>query len=217
VSYKSTTFNIRPLCLWAFLIVITIVFCALSIWAAVGWIVFIIAGLCALQFLKTRDKVLTFLGTSRIFFVGSIILCLAVTLSFFVTAITYSQRTHHDGRATLTGVIESYRLQTEEDRTSFMTISNAKFGDKKLNGRVIVFIRNYDGQENKLVTGNNVSFQTTTRRSVQNMPSWETIERDTMNINSRVAYTASVNYDNINVGVPNRSVRHVITRYSIIF
>ena len=71
-KYIDRPFNVRPLCFWVLCVGITIAACYLSVWAAVAWIVVLVGLLVVCQFIKTKDIIVKFLGSSRVFFIGAI-------------------------------------------------------------------------------------------------------------------------------------------------
>ena len=206
-KYKDRTFNIRPLCLWAFLVGVTIVMCLWSLWAVAVWMLFLVIAFVAIQFLKTRDAVLKFFGTSRLFFIGALVICLAAILSFGITTLSYTHQKSFGGTNILTGTVEKHRFLHVNEGVSYFILSGAKYDDKKISGRVIVFITEFQGEGKTPVTGTQVSLETRINRA----------EANDMNINSRVKYSANISFENIDITGKNRGLRHSILRYSKTF
>jgi len=206
-SYIDCPFNIRPICFWAFFVALTVVVCLAShevpIWIAVYFIV-LISAFVGLQFLKCRDKVLTFFGTSRINFIVTITLCLVVSLSFALTTLLYMHQKSFTGFHDLSGVVENHKIT--EDGSGWFVLSNAKFGKTSVNGKVWVYINNPN--ESVLENANSthkVTINTQLRRAPAN----------DFYINNGIKYTAnvSINDEVIAVGI-NKSPRSVILRHA---
>jgi len=86
-----------------------------------------------------------------------------------------------------------------------MTLSDAKFNGKKLSGRVIVFIKNYDeNATHSIETGRRVDFNT--RIKTQNS--------DAQNINARVKYSTDIDFFDITVHEKTYTLKHIVWRYS---
>ena len=205
--YHDRPFNIRPLCLWALFVGITIAACYWSMWAAGAWVVILVIGLGILQFVRKRDEVVKFLGSSRLFFIGAIVLCLAVMLSFGITQLVYTAQKTYVGSHTITGTVENHRFRPQDQGVSYFTLGNATHNGKKVSGRVIVFVNDFDGTENAAQSGTRVVF--TARLNKANATD--------MNINSRVKYSTSTKFENIEITGKSASLRHTVTGYSKTF
>ena len=203
-KYVDRPFNIRPLCFWALLVVITILLLGLSPWAAGAFVIVFALALYGLSFTKSKDKVLQFLGTSRAFFITAIVLCMAVILSYGITTLVHTNQKSFAGTHQLAGTVESYNLRAPEHGVSFMTLSGVKFGDKKVGGRVVVFIGDYTDQDTNIEIGSRVSFTSALNAS----------DPKPISVNNRTRYTANVDFDKISVGDKSNEVKHVISRYS---
>ena len=205
-EYIDRSFNIRPLCFWALLVGVTLILCHISIWAAAGFIFAIVLSLVGLHFIKTKDKFLIFLGSSRFFFIGTIILCLVVMMSFGIVNLVYSNTKSFAGTHKLGGVVESYNFRHPDDGVSFMSLSNVKFNGKNISGRVIVFVSGYDGQEDTagLEVGRRVQIQT--RINV--------VSATAINVNNGTRYSASTRFSDIQIGERSGSVRFMVLRYT---
>jgi len=186
---KLKPFNIRPLCLWAAIV-------AFSLWAS-SFSIYL--GIAAIAF---SILLMYFLRCSRLFFVTAITLCLVTLFSFTIYNTIYQNTKTYAGTHELSGVVESYNLRT--DGASYMTLSDAKFGENNLSGRVIVFVKKYKGQSHQIETGRRVSFNT----------QLVTQEAEQMNVNARVKYSASVPFVDISVGEKTYTLKHIVWRYS---
>jgi ComEC/Rec2-related protein len=195
-------FNIRPICFWAALAAFCLWLGNYDImWAILG-VFGAVFGLFLCQFGTKTGKILGFFGTSRAFFVTSIAICLTVLFSFSIYNLVYENTKTHAGTHTLNGVVESYNLRT--DGASYLTLSDAKFGEKKLSGRVIVFVKKYKGEPHAIETGRRVSFNT----QIKTQPA------DAQNINARVKYQTTVPFVDIDVGEKVYTPKHIVWRYS---
>jgi len=206
-KYVDRPFNIRPLCLWAFLVAVTIVMCTWSIIAVGVWFALLIVAFFVCQFTKAKDGVMKFLGTSRLFFLGAIVLCLAVTFSFTVTTLAHTQQKSFARSDTLSGVVENQRFRTTDEGSSYMVLSSAKFGRHSISGRVIVFVRvadDFTGAELTPAFGERVELVTRLNKADVN----------DMNINSRVKYSASVNFQGITTAGASGALNHTVSRYT---
>jgi len=199
----SKIFNIRPVCFWAFFVAITVALCSLNIWFALAFVSVILCLGFACQFLRAKDSVLSFLGSSRVFFVGTFVLCVLVMFSFSITTLVYSNVKTYGGEHNLTGVVESYKLQTDADGTSFMTLSGAKFDDANVSGHVIVFISKYD-EQGEIAVGEYVKL----------LAKLSPAKVNDININSQVMYSSSVNWSDISVDGKSYGLKFVVWRYS---
>ena len=188
----------RPMCAWAFIVVITVVLCSINIWFAAIWTVLVAV------FLFVRQHYVK--HASHLFFVITISVCILVVLSFSITTLVYSNAKTHPGRHTLTGTVESFTLRHEDQGASFLTLSDTSFNGDNLNARVRVFIRNFDPETSKgiIELGSRISFTSSLNTSRVNH----------LSINNRIMYTANINYDDINIDGKSNTPKHTITRYS---
>ena len=199
-------FNIRPLCFWAFLVVVTIVLINANFFAAVAWVVVVIALLIACRFIKTKDPIVRFFGSSRFFIGGAVTLCLIVMLSFTITTLVYSHPKTYGGTHELTGTVENYKLRP--DGTSTCILSAVSFEGHSVSGRVCAFIDGYNADAAvDFTTGSRVRFDTRLNAGTATL----------LNINNRVRYTANVKFENISVTGRSYSVRHAVLRYTYNF
>jgi len=205
--YVDRPFNIRPICFWAFFVGLTIAVCigaSEHVWVVGIYFTVLIGVFVGLQFLKCRDKVLTFFGTSRINFIVTIALCLVVALSFAITTLTYTQQRSFASFQDLSGVVERHNL--DADGSGWFILRNAKFGTASVDGHVRVFVEH----PNESTLANVVS----THRVLVNTQ----IHRATAsewNINNNIKYRANLGASDVvaPVGV-DRSPRSVILRHS---
>ncbi len=67
--YIDRPFNIRPMCMWAFFVFITVLVCLWSntagVWVVAVWFAVLFIGFFASQYVRGDDKVLRFLGAER--------------------------------------------------------------------------------------------------------------------------------------------------------
>ena len=206
-TYINRPFNIRPICFWAFFVALTVAVCIGFKGRPVGiavYFVVLIGLFTALQFLKCRDKVLTFFGTSRINFVITIALCLVVALSFALTSLSYTHQKSFAGYNDLSGVVERHNLN--EDGSGWFIISNAKFGTTKVNGQVRVFINNpNESTRANVISTYRVKMNTQLGRANNN--DW--------NINNSIKYTANIGLrDEVTAVGTAKDGRSVILRHS---
>ena len=174
--------------------------CTWSLPAVAVWLVLLIAAMFVC--------VKRFLGTSRLFFVGAIVLCLAVTFSFAITTLTHTQQKSFSRPDTLSGVVENQRFRVaSEEVSSYMVLSGAKFGGKSLGGRVIVFVsvdKDFTTDQVTPAFGERVQFVTRLNKT-------DATER---NVNSRVKYNTSVNFQDITITGASGALNHTVSRYS---
>jgi len=205
--YIDRPFNIRPICFWAFFVALTVIVCLASrsapLWIGVYFAV-IIGLFIGLQFLKCRDKVLSFFGTSRINFIITIVLCLVVALSFAITTLSYTHQRSITSFQDLSGVVERHNLN--EDGSGWFILSNAKFGENSVNGNVRVNVDN----PNPSTLENVIS----THRIIVNTQIHRAAASD-WNINSNIKYRANLSAsDVVDAAGIDRSPRSVILRHS---
>lgn len=206
-KYIDRPFNIRPICFWAFFVSLTVVVCLASrgavLWVGV-YFVLLIGAFIGLQFVKSRDKVLSFFGTSRVNFIVTIALCLTVALSFAITTLSYTQQKSFAGFHDLSGVVERHSF--DDNGTGWFILTNAKFGTTPVSGKVRVFVNN----PNETATGNVMSthrISANTQLHRANANDW--------NINNSIKYTASISaHDEIITQGASHSARSTILRHS---
>ena len=168
-----------------------------------GFIFFVLAGLFACQFIKTKDVVVKFFGTNKPFFMATVALCFTVAIVYSITNLVYDNKKEYYGVHELRGMVESYHFRT--DKTSTITLSGAVFNGKKLSGRVTVFVYNFDGiDERGVETGRGIIANTQIRRA----------DTNPMNINNRVTYTASIKIGDIVLGERITTPKHAVWRSS---
>ncbi|MDR0462478.1 MAG: ComEC/Rec2 family competence protein [Christensenellaceae bacterium] len=206
-KYIDRPFNIRPLCFWGGIVAFVAYLATVSFTACACFVFAVFVLLVCLQFVKTKDAVVTFLGTSRIFFVGAVILCIAVMLSFGITNLVWSSSKSYAGIHSLDGVVESFNFRPTDQGASYMSLSNAKFDGKPVSGRVIVFVSGYDNGEVQIEVGRRVEVSSRLSMAVANA----------MNVNNKTRYTANTKYDDIAVLAKSRDFRHVVLRHTRTF
>jgi len=209
-KYIDRPFNIRPMCFWAFAIAVTVICCFASFWLAFAWVVLIALGLFICQYYRGRDKVLQFFGTSKAFFVLTITFCLITMLSFGITSTIWSGAKTYTGAHELNGVVENFRLRTEtkNETPSFIVLSNANFDGHDISGRVTIYVRDFNGEENNLAVGRKISCTAYLSKAKVN----------DMNVNNRTKYTANIkNVTEIEIGEQYHDLRHDILRYASAF
>ena len=207
--YIDRPFNIRPICFWAFFVGLTVVVCGFANRADAYWVIVIyfamlVGGFFGLQFVKSKDNVITFLGTSRLFFCGTVVLCLVVVASFALVTFSHTNQKSYAGYKELGGVVEIYK--TKDDGSGYFVISSAKFGGSAIDGRVMVFA---ESMEDSLAGGFNtfdkVCVITQLRVAVVN----------DYYINNGIKYTASIRAaDVITVTGKDNGVRSTVLGYS---
>jgi len=205
--YIDRPFNVRPICFWAFFVGLTIAVCIGAgdyPWVVGIYFAVLIGAFIGLQFLKCRDKVLTFFGTSRINFVVTIALCLVVALSFAITTLSYTHQKSFASFHDLSGVVERHNLN--EDGSGWFILRNAKFGTNSIDGHVRVFVEH----PNESTLANVVS----THRIVVNTQIHRANATD-WNINNNIKYRANLGASDTvaPIGV-DRSPRSEILRHS---
>jgi len=199
-EYYDRPFNIRPICFWAFFVALTIVACLGGVVVVGVYFVVLIGLFVGAQFLKSRDKVLTFFGTSRINFIVTIALCLIVAFSFAMTTLSYTNQKSFAGFNDLSGVVERHSIK--EDGSGWFILRNAKFGSARVSGKVMVYFN--DPVENVIST-HRVTLETTLNRASAN--DW--------NINNGIKYTANLRArDSVEAVGRDRSLRSGVLRYS---
>ena len=207
-------FNVRPMCLFALVIGFTAFFCTLNVFAGFGFIVFVAAGLFVLHLFRghVRGRVLSFLATSRAFFIGCVALGLLVLLSFGITTAIYSSITPHYDRHTLSGTVENYKLRAPEDGGTYVTLSDASFDGQKIDGRVFVSLSKYKPSPDApadapppFQTGDIVSIKDTTLTVAT---------ADQFYVNNRLMYKGNAVFANVETAGVSREVKHVILRYA---
>jgi len=208
--YIDRPFNIRPICFWAFFVALTVVVClgarSHPLWIGV-YFVGLIGVFIGLQFLKSRDKVLTYFGTSRVNFVVTIALCLVVTLVFGITTLWHTNQPSFASFQDLSGVVERHNIR--EDGTGWFLLDNARFGTTNVSGRVAVYIN--EPNETTLAA------VTSTHRVVVNTQ-LRTARASDYNVNNSIRYTANVNPRDVvsSTGLDN-SPQSVILRHASTF
>jgi ComEC/Rec2-related protein len=215
-QYQSKPFNIRPLCFWAFFVFITIIICRWSLttsaWIILVYFLLLIATFVTLYLIrnKTKDEVLRFLGTSRLFAITTLVLCLVVTGTFFLTHHNYTSQQRPmpetgilTNPGTLTGTVDTRTL--DHHWRGSLVLSNATFDGTKLSGRVRVFVAG-DSEEfiNQIASTNIISFQT--RVTVA--------EATDYHINNRIKYRATLDTETLTVIGTSNTPRAIIARYS---
>jgi len=184
-KYIDRPFNIRPLCFWAFLVGMTVVVVSWGYRADIPWViavyfVLLLVGFYGLSRLKSKDAVLTFLGKNRLFFCVSMILCLTVAFSFAFTITSQTGQRSFAGLDTLSGTVERYRVFG--DGGGNIVLSNARFGDTRLNGQVIVYVNTE--------THDWVNFDTFDR--IQLITQIRIASTSNFNLNNGISYTANI-------------------------
>jgi ComEC/Rec2-related protein len=203
--YIDRPFNIRPLCFWAFFVGLTVTVC-MGARNAPGWIfayfVCLICVFVGLQFLKCRDRVLEFFGTSRVNFVVTIGLCLVVAFSFAMTTIAYTNQKSFAGFNDLRGVVERYNLN--DDGSGWFILTDAKFGKSTVSGKVAVYT-NPNETTPAISSTVRIKVNTQLRRAAAS----------DYNINNNIKYTANINAsDVVEVRGNDKSPRSVVLRHS---
>ena len=204
--YIDRPFNIRPICFWAFFVVLTIVVCIAfqnrPWWVGVYFVV-LIGMFYGLQFVRPRDAVLQFFGTSRMNFLFTIGLCLAVALSFSITSLLYTNQKSFAGYDDLSGVVESFNL--DSDGSGWFILGGAKFGSSAVSGKVAVYVNNPNAATADAVKSTyRVSLYTQLR----------TANANDYNINNGIKYTANPGASESVVALgADGGVRSVVLRY----
>ena len=208
-KYIDRPFNIRPICFWAFFVGLTVIICNFSFRADALWIVLLyfiilIGAFVGLQFINTKDKVVTFFGSSRLFFCGLLVLCLVVAFSFALTTLSYTNQKSYAGYKELNGVVEAYK--TNEDGSGYFILSSAKFGGSALGGRVMIYTELMTSSiPEGLSTFDKVSLVTQLRKAAAN----------DYYINNEIKYTANIKAaDAITIIGSDKSLRSAILQYS---
>ena len=206
-SYKDRLFNIRPICFWAFFVALTVAVCigyANRPWLVGVYFVCLIALFVVLQFVESRDKVLTFFGTSRLNFIITLVLCFVVAFSFAITTLSFTHQKSYAGFHELSGIVERHRIR--DDDTGWFILTNVKFGDQSVSGNVAVYVNSSnESLRANVISTHRVSITTQLR----------TANPNNYNVNNNIKYTANVgaNVEITAAGV-DRSPRSEITRYS---
>jgi ComEC/Rec2-related protein len=208
--YIDRLFNIRPICFWSFFVGLTIAIClgfGTRPWVIGVYFAVLIGVFVVLQFLKCRDKVLTFFGTSRINFVVTIALCLVVALSFGITTLWHTNQRSFAGFADLSGVVERHNIR--EDGTGWFILDNVKFGEVSVSGRVAVYINNPNETTLTNVTS---TYRITVNTQLR------TASASNFNVNNGIRYTANINERDIVTEIsPDRSPRNTVLRHANTF
>lgn len=206
-KYINRPFNIRPFCFWAFFVLLTVMVClwsrGIGIWVVAVYFVLIISMFVILQHLRTRDAVLKFLGTSHIFFVVTLGLCIAVAAVFSLTTLSYTNQRDFMGTAEITGTVESYRIR--DDGSGYVLLSAAEFSGERVSGYVQIYFENMSEEQTQ-------HFVTTCRIVVTTR--LNAAGASDYNINNRIKYTANLRGGEVTPLGEDMQLRHVIARYS---
>ena len=208
-DYINKPFNARPVVLWAFFVFLTIIMCFwahdVGWWVIAVWFVMILGFFTSLQILHEKvsfDKTLSFFATSRAFFLGTMMICVVVVVSFALTTHMYSSQQHFTGQAELRGIVRSVTFGFEEGSGSIV-LSGATFGSQEVRGRVRINFRNIDKEYLAYFeTGNVVSMPAIIRPT----------NPSSFSINNNIRYSASVNQVSVNFVGLSGDLRSVVMR-----
>ena len=210
-KYIDRPFNIRPFVFWAFFAGITVVVCNFAyrsdnLWLVLVYFVALLLMFSGLQFLQTRteDKVLQFLGTNRMFFCVTMILCIMVASSYAFTILAHTNQRSYAGFGELDGVVERYRVNSEGG--GHILLSNANFDGSPVAGNVIIYVRNVGDT-------NWITFDTFDRISVTTQ--LRKANPSDFNINNGIKYTSNIrDTDLITFVGADNSLRSVVLRHT---
>lgn len=203
--YIDRPFNVRPICFWAFFVGLTLIVCNWSYNAGAVWMIgvyfaVLICVFFGLQFLNTKDKVLLFLGSSRLFFCGLVVLCLLAALSYALMALSYTSQKSYAGYSELCGVVENYVVK--DDGSGYFVLSEVKFDGDAVSGKVIVYAQDFSPE---FVTFDIISVETRLQK----------VRANDYYVNNGIKYTANIKAkDIISVIGEDGSVRSVVLKYS---
>jgi|GEM_PF-922128 len=212
--YIDRPFNVRPLCFWAFFAALTVVVCHWAFYTGFylvvpGYFAMLIALFFALQFLQTKDQVVRYFGSSRLFFTVLIVLCLTVAGASALTILSYTTQKSYAGYGELEGVVESYNIR--DDGSGYFMLVNAHFEGADLSGRVMVYVTTVTkaGVTQTFMPG----FATFDKVSLE--AQLKNAAANDYNINSSIKYTANIKAtDTITAIGKDTSVRSTVLRYA---
>jgi len=188
--------NFRPVCFFALFVGLTVIICMIS--RDVGfWLVFVWIGLLILFFVAMnawnnkkgfRGTCLKAIGSSKIFFASTLLLCLAVIISFGVTQVVFENQRSFIGEGQLRGTITSFTIRDDtflDEGRANIVLNNATFMGQRITGRVRVNLTAQDEEVleslRSLGFGTVVSLNTTLSAS----------NSSPFNVNNRIRYTTS--------------------------